>query len=64
MAMIDFVEDESEASIRRAAEKHGLRVVTQSQFKVMEWGTRQLKIRQLQDECERLMGEIEIPSQA
>jgi hypothetical protein len=53
--------DESEASIRRAAENIGLCVVTQEQFKVMEWGTRQLMIHRLQDECVRILEAIKTP---
>lgn len=50
--------DGSETSIRRAAEDIGLRIITQKQFKVMQWGTRQLKIRRLQNECDRILREI------
>jgi hypothetical protein len=50
--------DGSVASIRAAAKEEGLCVVTQKQFKIMEWGTRQLKIRRLQHECDELLREM------
>lgn len=50
--------NESEASVRSAAKECGLRVVTENQFKIMEWGTRQLKILRLQEECDRILKDI------
>jgi hypothetical protein len=59
--LVGSVLDESEGSVRQAADEIGLRVVTKKQFKIMEWGTKQLRIRRLQDECDRLLKEIGSP---